>query len=65
MFGAIFNLVSSAGDFDFLIKHILQAVIGGFIFLLFKMLGDVLSPLLEGPKERLKKFIDKDKKAQE
>jgi membrane associated rhomboid family serine protease len=42
--GAVFNLVSVNFDFSLLINYTVQAVVGGIIFLLFKILGDVLRP---------------------
>ena len=43
-------------DLSFLTKYILQAVVGGIICLVFKIIGDVLSPLWLKQKERVKKF---------
>lgn len=55
LFGAAFNLLSNV-NLLFLLDYALQAVVGGIICLAFKILGDVLSPLWEKHKERVKKF---------
>lgn len=55
MFGAVFNLLGNV-NLIFLLDYALQAVVGGIICLAFKVLGDVLSPLWEKHKERVKDF---------
>ncbi len=55
MFGAVFNLLGNV-NLTFLLDYALQAVVGGIICLAFKVLGDVLSPLWEKHKERVKDF---------
>lgn len=55
MFGAVFNLLGNV-NLMFLLDYALQAVVGGIICLAFKVLGDVLSPLWEKHKERVKDF---------
>ncbi len=55
VFGAVFNLLGNV-NLTFLLDYALQAVVGGIICLAFKVLGDVLSPLWEKHKERVKDF---------
>lgn len=55
VFGAVFNLLGNV-NLIFLLDYALQAVVGGIICLAFKVLGDVLSPLWEKHKERVKDF---------
>jgi hypothetical protein len=55
VFGAVFNLLGNV-KLTFLLDYALQAVVGGIICLAFKILGDVLSPLWEKHKERVKDF---------
>ena len=55
VFGAVFNLLGNV-KLTFLIDYALQAVVGGIICLAFKILGDVLSPLWEKHKERVKEY---------
>lgn len=55
VFGAVFNLLGNV-NLMFLLDYALQAVMGGIICLAFKILGDVLSPLWEKHKERVKEF---------
>jgi hypothetical protein len=55
VFGAVFNLLGNV-NLAFLIDYALQAVMGGIICLAFKILGDVLSPLWERHKEKVKEF---------
>ena len=55
VFGAVFNLLGNV-NLMFLLDYALQAVVGGIICLAFKVLGDVLSPLWEKHKERVKDF---------
>jgi hypothetical protein len=57
VFGAVFNLLSNV-KLTFLLDYALQAVVGGIICLAFKILGDILSPLWEKHKERVKDFAD-------
>jgi hypothetical protein len=59
LFGAVFNLLSNVRIsflLSFLLDYAVQAVVGGFICLAFKIIGDVLSPLWEKHKERVKEF---------
>ena len=46
IFGAIFNLAAEV-DFRFLIDYTLQAIVGGSICLLFKLLGDFITAHLK------------------
>jgi hypothetical protein len=55
VFGAVFNLLGNV-NLTFLIDYALQAVVGGIICLAFKILGDVLSPLWEKHKDRVKEY---------
>jgi hypothetical protein len=55
VFGAVFNLLSNV-KLTFLLDYAMQAVVGGIICLAFKILGDILSPLWEKHKERVKDF---------
>lgn len=55
LFGAAFNLLANV-KLLFLLDYALQAVVGGIICLAFKVIGDILSPLWEKHKERVKDF---------
>lgn len=55
VFGAVFNLLANV-KLTFLLDYALQAVVGGMICLAFKILGDILSPLWEKHKARVKDF---------
>jgi hypothetical protein len=55
LFGAIFNVLGNV-NLGFLVDYVLQAVIGGIICLVFKIIGDVLSPLWLKHKEKVKNF---------
>lgn len=55
MFGAVFNLLANV-QLTWLLDYALQAAVGGIVCLAFKVLGDVLSPLWERHKERVKEF---------
>jgi hypothetical protein len=44
LFGAVFNLMANV-NLAFMLGYVSQAIVGGFICLLFKIIGDVLSPL--------------------
>jgi hypothetical protein len=55
LFGAVFNLLSNV-NLLFLLDYTLQAIVGGIICLAFKVLGDVLSPLWQKHKDRVKDF---------
>lgn len=46
IFGALFNLAAET-DFRFLVDYTLQAIIGGSICLLFKLLGDFITTRLK------------------
>jgi hypothetical protein len=54
VFGATFSVLGEVGT-GFLLDYTLKALIGGGVCLLFKMLGDVLSPFWQ----RNKKHIDR------
>lgn len=60
LFGAVFNLLSNV-NLLFLLDYALQAVIGGIVCLAFKVLGDILSPLWEKHKDRVKEFAKVDR----
>jgi hypothetical protein len=60
VFGAVFNLLGNV-NLTFLLDYALQAVVGGIICLAFKILGDVLSPLWQKHKERVKDFTKVNK----
>jgi hypothetical protein len=55
LFGAAFNLMARI-DLSLVGEYILQAIAGGIICLVFKVLGDILSPLWLKQKERVSKF---------
>ena len=55
LFGAVFNLLGNV-NLMFLLDYTLQAIVGGIICLAFKVLGDVLSPLWQKHKDRVKDF---------
>jgi hypothetical protein len=55
LFGAIFNLLANV-NLSFFIDYALQAIVGGIICLAFKIIGDVLSPLWQKHKEKVKDF---------
>ena len=55
LFGAVFNLLSNV-NLLFLLDYTLQAIVGGVICLAFKVLGDILSPLWQKHKDRVKDF---------
>jgi hypothetical protein len=55
LFGVAFNLLANVKLF-FLLDYALQAVVGGVICLAFKIIGDILSPLWEKHKDRVKNF---------
>lgn len=55
LFGAVFNLMARI-DLSLIGEYILQAIAGGIICLVFKVLGDILSPLWLKQKERVSKF---------
>jgi len=55
LFGAAFNLLANVNLF-FLLDYALQAIVGGIICLAFKVLGDILSPLWQKHKDRVKDF---------
>jgi hypothetical protein len=46
LFGVVFNTLATF-DLHYIIDYATQAIFGGVICLLFKMLGDVLTPLLK------------------
>ena len=55
LFGAAFNLLGNV-KLLFILEYALQAVVGGIICLAVKIIGDVLSPLWEKHKEKVKDF---------
>lgn len=55
MFGAAFNLLGNV-KLLFLLEYAEQAILGGIICLVFKIIGDILSPLWEKHKVRVKDF---------
>lgn len=55
LFGAVFNILASA-DLGYMLQYTLQAVIGGIVCLLFKILGDVLSPLWKKHKNKIERI---------
>ena len=55
LFGAVFNLLANV-NLSFLLDYTLQAIVGGIICLGFKVLGDILSPLWQKHKEKVKDF---------
>jgi hypothetical protein len=55
LFGAAFNILANFKLF-FLLDYTLQAIVGGIICLGFKILGDILSPLWEKHRDRMKEF---------
>jgi len=58
LFGVMFNLMTTAND-PRAINYLAHAIVGGFICLFFKMIGDMLSPLFRALGNRLKRWIDK------
>lgn len=60
-FGAVFNVLGNV-DLSFLLDYTLQALIGGIICLFFKIIGDVLSPLWQDYKEKIRKLLGPRKK---
>lgn len=55
LFGAMFNLLGNV-KLLFLLDYALQAVVGGIICLAFKIIGDILSPLWQKHKTKVKDF---------
>jgi hypothetical protein len=55
LFGAAFNLLANV-NLLFLLDYALQAIVGGIICLVFKIIADVFSPLWLKHKERVKDF---------
>jgi hypothetical protein len=55
LFGAIFNLLANV-NLSFFLDYALQAIVGGIICLAFKIIGDILSPLWQKHKEKVKSF---------
>lgn len=55
LFGVVFNLLSNV-NLSFFLDYALQAIVGGIICLVFKIIGDVLSPLWQKHKEKVKDF---------
>ncbi len=50
LFGAIFNILANT-DYASLIDYALKAVIGGVIWLLFKIIGDYISAYLQAKRK--------------
>lgn len=61
LFGAAFNVLANA-NFISLFDYVFQAIIGGIICLAFKIIGDILSPLWEKYKSKVKEIIRSKKK---
>ncbi len=55
LFGVVFNLLSNV-NLSFFLDYALQAIVGGIICLAFKVIGDILSPLWEKHKDKVKEF---------
>jgi hypothetical protein len=55
LFGAAFNLLANV-NLLFLLDYALQAIVGGIICLVFKIIADVFSPLWLKHKDRVKDF---------
>jgi hypothetical protein len=53
LFGAMFNVLANV-KLSFLLDYMLQALVGGLICLVFKIIGDVLSPLWLKHRDRIK-----------
>lgn len=53
LFGAAFNLLANVNLLP-LLEYALQAIVGGIICLAFKIIGDILSPLWQKHKEKVK-----------
>jgi len=53
LFGAAFNLLANVNLLP-LLEYSLQAIVGGIICLAFKIIGDILSPLWQKHKEKVK-----------
>jgi hypothetical protein len=60
LFGAIFNILANT-DYASLIDYALKAVIGGVIWLLFKILGDYISYYLHAKRKSKKQPRKNDK----
>lgn len=57
IFGAVFNLLSNF-DFTLLFNYALQAVVGGFIFLLFNILKEILKPLWQKYLRKISDYLN-------
>lgn len=55
LFGVVFNLLANV-NLSFFLDYALQAIVGGIICLAFKVIGDILSPLWEKHKDKVKDF---------
>jgi hypothetical protein len=55
LFGAIFNLLGNV-DMAIVTDYVVQAVVGGIICLMFKIIGDILSPLWLKHRDKIKSF---------
>jgi hypothetical protein len=60
LFGAAFNLLANVNLF-FLLDYALQAIVGGIICLVFKIIADVFSPLWQKHKDRVKDYAKLNK----
>ena len=59
-FGAAFNVLGSI-DLTFFLDYIMQALLGGIICLMFKVIGDILSPLWVKHKQNVRDFVREKK----
>lgn len=60
LFGAAFNLLANV-NLLFLLDYALQAIVGGIICLVFKIIADVFSPLWQKHKDRVKDYAKLNK----
>ncbi|HEY8937484.1 MAG TPA: hypothetical protein VIM65_19800 [Cyclobacteriaceae bacterium] len=60
VFGAVFNVLGSI-DLTFLLDYIMQALLGGIICLMFKVIGDIFSPLWVKHKQKVQEFVREKK----
>ncbi len=59
LFGAMFTTVANSVESN-AINYAGHAIVGGVIFLAFKMLGDFLTPLLLRLGTKFKRWLDED-----
>ena len=55
LFGAVFNLLANV-NLSFFFEYALQALAGGIVCLVFKIIGDILSPLWQKHKNKVQDF---------